>query len=291
MPLRPGFTATLAAAALLTTLSPTRGQTATPPSDVGKPIVIGRSYLLQSRILHGPRRINVYLPPHYGEAGRRFPVLFLLDGGAGEDFHHITGLAAISSAYGSTEEMIVIGIEGVDRRHDLTSPSSDPADRKAVPTAGGAAAYRRFLVDELKPWVAQRYGAQGRTVLIGESLAGLFTVETALREPAAFSDYIAISPSLWWNRGALSREAAADLAKPGFQGRRLWLAIANEGSAYAEWREGMDRLLAALKAAPAPELSWTFTPFPAETHATVYHPAARAAIRDLYALPPPPAAH
>jgi len=279
----------LRAAALAAIAMLLPAQAPPPPAapSAGEPIVIGRSYLVPSAILHGNRRINVYLPPHYGAAGRRFPILFLLDGGAEEDFHHITGLAAISAAYGTTEEMIVVGIEGVDRRHDLTAPSSDPSDLKGAPTSGGAAAYRRFLVEELKPWVAARYGAAGRTALIGESLAGLFVVETALREPGAFDDYIAISPSLWWNRQALSREAEADLAKGRLAGHRLWLAVANEVALYPEMQQGMDRLVAALKAAPPRGLTWSYTPFPGETHATIYHPAAMAALRALYALPPP----
>lgn len=257
---------------------------AAPPPDAGTPIVIGRSHTITSAQL-GERRLNVYLPPHYSDASRRFPVLFLLDGGAEEDFHHITGLAAISAAYGTTEEMIVVGIAGVDRRHDLTSPSSNPEDRKAAPTSGGAAAYRRFLVDEVKPWVAARYRTNGRSALIGESLAGLFVVETALREPAAFDDYIAISPSLWWDKGALAREAEADLRKAPPGKRRLWLAVGNETALYPEMRDGMEGLVAALKAAAPPGLAWTYTPFPAETHATIYHPAAMAAIRALYAAP------
>lgn len=43
----------------------------------GRPIVIGTSYQLPSRVLGGSRRINVRLPDHYGEAGRSFRVLFL----------------------------------------------------------------------------------------------------------------------------------------------------------------------------------------------------------------------
>jgi predicted alpha/beta superfamily hydrolase len=257
-----------------------------PAGEAGEPVVIGRSFRIESRMLHGSRRVNVYLAPHYGDPGRTFPILFLLDGGIGEDFHHITGLVAISSAYGATEEMIVVGIEGVDRRHDLTSPSQDPEDHKLAPTAGGSFAYRRFLLDELKPWVAARYGRQGRTILMGESLAGLFVVETALREPAAFSDYVAISPSLWWDRQSLSREAALELHKPAYEGRRLWLALADEGSYSRAMQEGMDRLLAALRTARPAGFTWTFTPFPGETHATIYHPAARAAIRALFAVPP-----
>jgi uncharacterized protein len=249
-----------------------------PPND-GRPIVIGQSYLLPSAILKDQRRINVYLPQDYGDPARRFPVLYLLDGGEKEDFHHITGIAQVSGAYGATQELIVVGIEGVDRKHDLTSPSADPADVKLVPTSGGAAAYRRFLVEELKPWVAAHYRVSGHTALMGESLAGLFTVETFLTAPASFDDYIAASPSLWWNRQALSREARADLRSGDFSGRRLWFAVGDEG---AGMQEAVDRLRAALAAVNPPGLLWTYDPRPTERHDSIYHPVAMTAIRALY---------
>lgn len=279
----------MALVAALSVLAPGAAHGVTPAdAKDGTPIVIGRSHLVPSRILKDDRRVAVYLPQHYSDPSRRFPVIYLLDGGAEEDFHHITGLASISAAYGLTKEVIVIGIEGRDRRHDLTSPSADPADLKSAPTSGGSSAYRRFLIEELRPWVEARYRTDGRGALMGESLAGLFVVETALGSPAAFDDYIAISPSLWWNGGSLSRTAGDALRSNGFQGRRLWLASADEGTYYPEMKQAMDRLLAALASASAGAPSWTFTPFPTETHATIYHPAAMAAIRALYALPPAP---
>mgnify|MGYP001552438825 FL=1 len=215
-------------------------------TDEGRPIVIGKSYALRSKVLGDVRRLNVYLPPHYSDASRKFPVLVLLDGGEAEDFHHITGLAQVTAFNGAVEELIVVGIEGVDRKHDLTSPSSDPEDLKLDPTSGGAAAYRKFLVEEVKPWIATHYRVSGRYGLIGESLAGLFTVETCLRAPQSFADYIAASPSLWWNKESLSREAAADFAKGDFSGRQLWLSVGNEGTTM---QEAIDRVVAASKSA------------------------------------------
>lgn len=250
--------------------------------DEGRPIVIGRSYTMHSAVLGDTRRINVYLPPHYSDATRRFPVLVLLDGGEAEDFHHITGLAQVAAFNGAVEEMIVVGIEGVDRHHDLTSPSFDPADRKLVPTAGGAEAYRRFLVSELKPWIASRYRVSGRTALIGESLAGLFTLETYLRAPQSFDDYIAISPSLWWDKEGLSREAATDLARGGFAGKHLWLSIGDEGTTM---QEAMDRIVADLKTDHLD--GWTYDPRPNERHDTIYDSAALAALRVLFAVKTP----
>lgn len=247
-------------------------------ADEGRPIVIGRSYEIPSKVLGGTRRLNVYLPAHYGDAARKFPVLVLLDGGEAEDFHHITGIAQVTAFNGAVEELIVVGVEGVDRKHDLTSPSSDPEDVKLAPTSGGAAAYRRFLVEEVKPWIAAHYRVSGRTGLIGESLAGLFAVETCLRAPGSFDDYIAASPSLWWDRQALSREAAADFAKGGFAGHRLWISVGNEGSTM---QEAIDRVVAAAKPVPGFELH--YDPRPAERHDTIYEPTAIAALRALYA--------
>jgi predicted alpha/beta superfamily hydrolase len=261
---------------------------AAPVPDEGKPIVIGQSYELHSTILGGVRRINVYLPPDYAASTKTYPVLVLLDGGAAEDFHHISGIAQVTGAYGAVEETIVVGIEGVDRRHDLTSPSSDPADLKVAPTSGGAAAYRRFLVEEVKQWIAARYRVS-RTALIGESLAGLFTLETYLRAPASFDDYISVSPSLWWDRSALGKEAAADLARGvsggSFTGKRLWLAVGDEGTGYPAQQAGTDGAVAALKASGV--TGWTYHPHPSEHHDTIYDPAATAAIRSLYAIRKP----
>lgn len=255
-----------------------------PRIDAGTPIEIGRSYELRSRILGDVRKLAVYLPPHYGDERRTFPVVYLLDGGASEDFHHITAIAAISAAYGMTQEVIIIGIEGRDRRHDLTSPSSNPLDRKSMPTAGGAEAYRHFLLSEVKPWAEGRFRTSGRSALMGESLAGLFVVETALTAPTSFDDFVAVSPSLWWSNGDLSRGAAAALARHDFRGRRIWLAIADEPTYYPEMKDGLDRLVAALRTTRVNAPAWSLTSMPTETHATIYHPAAMAAFRAIFAI-------
>ena len=254
----------------------------------GRPIVIGQSYLLHSKILGDERRLNVYLPEHYSDPGQSFPVLLLLDGGEQEDFHHITGLAQINAAYGFGQEVIVVGIEGVDRRHDLTSPSTVAEDLKRAPTSGGAAAYRRFLVEEIEPWVAAHYRTNGRTGIIGESLAGLFVLESLLTAPASFDDYIAVSPSLWWNGGSLSREAARDLKAHDFAGKRAYLAFdepAPPADVAARERADQKAVQSALETARPKGLTF-FVERPNETHGSIYHPAAMKAFRVLY---PPPA--
>jgi predicted alpha/beta superfamily hydrolase len=69
------------------------------------------------------------------------------------------------------------------------------------------AAFRNFIRRELMPQVKTRYRTTDETAVIGESLAGLFVVETLLIEPDLFDTYIAFDPSLWWNREHLVRSA------------------------------------------------------------------------------------
>lgn len=235
---------------------------------------------IDSRVVGGPRKVNVALPPGYADSKRRFPVLYLLDGGTvEEDFPKITDIVAAAVAAGRLAPMIVVGIEGVDRKHDLTHPATDPKDRALLPTSGGSTAYRRFLVDELQPWVKARYRTSGQQGLIGESLAGLFVVETFLREPQAFDAYLAASPSLWWDNQSLSREAAALLAAGRFDGRRLYLSIGDEGTTM---QEGVDRVVAALTAKPPKGLTWRYDPQPTQHHATIYDPSARTGLPWLF---------
>jgi predicted alpha/beta superfamily hydrolase len=185
---------------------------------------------------------------------------------------------------GTMRELIVVGIEGTDRKRDFTYPSSDPVDRKEVPTHGGSAAFRQFLASELVPWVEARYRTSGETGIIGESLAGLFIVETLLETPELFDAYIAISPSLWWDRRSLIAAAPSRLRAKSLAGKRVYLSVANEGAAM-----GVDGLADALRAASPRGLDWRFEPLVTETHATVYHPAAMRALRLLFAPPPAPA--
>lgn len=249
------------------------------------PIVIGRSTLLESKVLGQLRRINVHTPADYATSGKTYPVLFLLDGGEREDFPHIAGLAQLGELSWTYREMIVVGIEGIDRRHDLTHPSTVAQEQADFPTLGGSAAYRRFLSEELKPWVAARYRTNGESAIMGESLAGLFVIETLLKQPTLFDAYIAASPSLWWSDQALARGAPADIARwPALGSRKLYLTIGDEGSTM---QEGVDKVMAAIGAAKPAGLTLVYDLMPHEQHSTIYHPAALKAFRTVWPGPRP----
>lgn len=269
--------------ALLALLAGTASALAQSAESQGKPVEIAKSYTLPSEVLGQTRTVNIYLPRSYDQNTQTYPVLFLLDGGIKEDFLHIVGLASTASAYTNIREFIVVGIEGIDRRHDFTAPSRVDKDRELIPTAGGSAKFREFLEKELLPWTKKQVRMSDETVLIGESAAALFVTETFLRQPELFGGYIAISPSLWWDGQSLAKEAASLLQKQPYPAnRRIFMTIGSEGSTMLE---GVEMLAKALETQGAKDLKWTYAPMPNEDHGTIFHPAALVAIRQFFATP------
>ncbi|HEX8380509.1 MAG TPA: alpha/beta hydrolase-fold protein [Allosphingosinicella sp.] len=274
--------------AALCAASPAWAQAAAPPAEA--PIVLGTRHMLPSAILGEPREINVRLPASYADAkaNRSYPVLFVLDGGADQDFPHIAGLAQHGEISGTFGEFITVGIATKNRIWELTFPTKDEryttyyrANGQPVEFAsgGGSEKFRRFIAEEVIPFVEKKYRTGGRRVLMGESLAAFFVVDTLLRKPALFHDYVAISPSLWWNREELGNRAGEMLRANEYSGRRLYLTMANEGGTM---RRGLDKLVVALRSPAAGALKWTWVDRGAsEHHGSIYHIAALDALRTL----------
>lgn len=259
-------------------------QTAAPAPDAGangEAIVLGQGYTLQSEALGEARRINVYVPPGYAGGSAAYPVLYLIDGGVEQDFVHIAGLSHHATISGSFREMIVVGIETVDRRRELAFPAtSDASLRDDYPTHGESAQFRAFIADEVKPWVEQRYRTDGFDAVIGESLAGLFVAETFLRQADLFDGYIAIDPSLWWDNAALALEARGLVASHGDGEHVFYMAVANS---VAQMRFGQGVLAQVMNTAAPDGVSFTYEVMDDEEHSTIYHRAALNGLRIVFA--------
>jgi hypothetical protein len=237
------------------------------------------SFVLESRILEEARPINVYLPSHHD---RQLPVLYMLDGGMDEDFPHVVATVDSLIAVGAMRPVMVVGVPNTERRRDLTGMTRMASDSAVAPRVGGSASFRRFLRDELIPEVERRYATTGERAIIGESFAGLFVVETFLLEPALFTHFIALDPSLWWNSGALvdSGGSRLDLLDP--KARTLYLASSREPST----AEGAAHLAALLRAASPAGLRWRYQPREDLEHATIFRALKAQAL--TFALGEPP---
>jgi predicted alpha/beta superfamily hydrolase len=227
------------------------------------------------------------MPPAYaGAEAARYPVLYMPDGGLQEDFPHVAATVDSAIRAGEMRPLIVVGIENTERRRDVTGPTEVEEDRKIAPRVGGSAAFRRFFQDELMPQVRQRYrvtsgvtsGVTGETAILGESLAGLFIVETFFLQPELFDTYIALSPSLWWNGEELVRKAGERLkARPDLR-KTLYLSSAGDdvGAEAA-------RLAEMLRANAPAGLKWQYKPRPDLRHDNIYRSASPQVLRELFA--------
>lgn len=252
---------------------------ATANACAGEPAPAHISFTIQSAVLNEARHINVYTPPGYGtHTQARYPVLYMPDGGMQEDFPHVASDIDSAIRAGAARPMIVVGIENTRRRRDMTAPTRVASDRRIAPQVGGAAAFRRFIADELMPAVRQRYRSNGETAIVGESLAGLFVMETFFARPQLFDTYIAFSPSLWWNHAALARGAAARLEQwPGLK-RTLYIASAGDDVI----GNGLEILQAALRATAPKGLTWYYEPHPELHHSDIYRRLSPAVFRKLF---------
>src|SRR5262245_9449771 len=110
-----------------------------------------------SPALNEERRLNLLLPPGYDNGTARYPVIYLLDGSAHEDWFHAASLFDFLATYGVMPSTIVVGVSNVDRKRDFTMPPANERDRKSAPTAGGALTFLKFLEADLVPYVTAHY--------------------------------------------------------------------------------------------------------------------------------------
>ncbi|HYO11335.1 MAG TPA: alpha/beta hydrolase-fold protein [Tepidisphaeraceae bacterium] len=159
----------------------------------------------KSNALGNQRTLIVYLPPDYQQnADKRYPVLYLQDGqnlfdeatsyqgiewGADEAAQRLIGA-------GRMEPVILVGVHnaGEFRLAEFTPPlAGTPADKAK------ADAYVRMLVEEVKPFIDQRYRTRSDragTYVGGGSLGGLLALYAAKTKNDVFGGVVALSPWL-----------------------------------------------------------------------------------------------
>jgi predicted alpha/beta superfamily hydrolase len=181
------------------------------------------------------REVQVWLPPGYSaSADRRYPVLYLHDGQAmfdaqaGGSEWHVDETAERLVRSGATQPMLIVAVSTADpqlhsRGFDYTPV---PGQYRGQRLGGGTPAYARFLIEELKPFVDQRYRTlpdAAHTWTGGSSLGGLTALWLLLRHSTVFGAGLVVSPSVWWaDRAVLGDVRAFDSAR---RRPRVWLDI------------------------------------------------------------------
>lgn len=259
------------------------------PVDGSKPFVLGVIEEIASTELSEKRILNIYLPAGYSKTDTiRYPVTYLLDGSADEDFIHVAGLFQFNNFewINRVPKSIVVGIATVDRRRDFTFPTTIVSDKKRYPTSGYSYKFINFLEKELQPFIEKKYRANNMKTIIGQSLGGLLATEILLKKPMLFSKYIIISPSLWWDNGSLLKIAPEILQDAFSQKTDIYIGVGKEGLTPGDPPHVMEvdaNILAEnCKKTKSKKVSVYLDYLPQEGHATIAHQAIFNALRILY---------
>lgn len=234
-----------------------------------KTIDVGQVHTLQSSTLHEGRIVNVYVPDAYKNDTGKCPVIYLLDGSAHEDFIHIVGLVQFLTMIEAMPPTIVVGIANVDRKRDFTFPTTVAKDKQDFPTTGQSAAFIQFLQAELVPYIKSQYRTNNTTTVIGQSLGGLLATEILLKNEHLFSNYVIVSPSLWWNN-----ESLMTLAKEHAMQFPHKVYIAVGGKEHKVMRKDAKELKAILEKEMNKGTALKFEKMASESHLTILHNAA-----------------
>lgn len=261
-------------------------------ADSSKPFVLGVIEELQSAVLKEKRTLNIYLPDGYNAKDTTtYPVVYLLDGSADEDFIHIVGLYQFNnfSWINRVPKSIVVGIANVDRRRDFTFRTSIEADQKRYATSGKSANFIDFIEKELQPFINKKFKTNAHKTIIGQSLGGLLATEILLTHPLLFDQYIIISPSIWWDNGSLLKNEATILQENFQQKTSVYIGVGKEGLTPGDTPRVMEvdaNLLAEkIKNTKSKNIITYFDYLPEEDHATITHQAIFNALRLLFPVP------
>ncbi len=193
-----------------------------------------------------PRTVRVWLPPGYdADTTRRYPVLYFHDGN--NVFDAATSFIGIEWGVdeaatrlvesGRVPPFIVVAVDNTPDRMSEYTPAADRAHG-----GGGAAAYARFLIEELKPFIDLTYRTRpgpGATGVVGSSLGALVSLWLGLEHPEVFTRIGVVSPAAWWGGGDLARRVAAGAGA----GLKIWLDVGTrEGRGAADAAREVDEV-------------------------------------------------
>ncbi len=188
-------------------------------------------------------RLFVSVPTRRPTPAQGHAVVYLIDGNL--HFGIAVDTARIQACWPDVVDPVVVGIgyptdsvtEALQRRMiDLTTPIAPERLQQGFMASmppppdgyGGMDDYLRVVEDEVKPRVEALVNIdRGDQVLMGHSLGGLTTLHALFRRTTSFQQFVAISPSIWWNDAAvLQHEAAfADRVRAGQVNARALITV------------------------------------------------------------------
>lgn len=177
---------------------------------------------LHSKFTNADYKIYINLPASYFDNKREksYPTLYLLD--ADYSFALAKQIGEHLMDRNRIKEFIIVGIayDGplkykLNRTRDYTP--SKVLDGGYGPEyqqySGGADQFHQFIKNELIPYINARFSTNNDRTIVGHSYGGLFASYGLIKYPETFNNAIIVSPSLWYDKELVIKQA---LARPNF---------------------------------------------------------------------------
>lgn len=232
---------------------------------------------IDSKILGEKRTVLVRVPESYENKANRFPVVYMLDAHTPQN-QMMAGIIDQQSWGGKMPEMIIVGIQNIDRVRDMTPTKT------ARPHSGGADKFLEFIEKEVFPLVERNYRTEPFRIFAGHSLGGLVAVYAFVSRPHMFNAYIAASPVLNWDSDIVIRRAEEVLKEKKDWKKTMFLGLGNE----PEYLAGFNSFKQLLKKSDAKGFDYEFQNFSDDNHGSVVLPAYYAGLRKIFADWPSP---
>lgn len=210
------------------------------------------------------RPVLIYTPQEYDECtGVDYDVIYVFDAQSRASFDEVQALLHFGVQQPRADrQYIVVGVASptlwdIDycRNNDfLPVPKNWKME---TPYYGSVDKFKKFLKEELIPYIDSNYRTSGHTLGIGHSLGASFVID-AMTNDDMFDDIIAISPNMAWDEdyyADMVKNFDFDNSRPRF----IYMSMANEATETDEygfpkqWRASWDNIKEYLSDKKIPE--------------------------------------
>jgi len=219
---------------------------------IGNPIEynFGHKYQIQSKILGEERQLLIYVPDEYRQSTDKFPVIYILDG----NIHYKHAVVSVETLQkkGQIPASIIVAItdnKGTHRRDFVNERDN----------------FSRFIKQEVQSFVAKKFRVNAYKTLFGHSRAGAFVLETFIKAPDSFDNYIAANPII---RKELITKFEELLEKNKSGNQSLYFSMGGVHDVGPNALVLMNKLSEQLKSKAPKSLQWKYQYFPQHVHHT-----------------------
>ena len=237
---------------------------------------------VETKTFHNPdfpfdREIFICTPQDYDEnTESEVDVVYVFDSQWLSHFGLTYGiLGECQNPYEDTIPFIVVGITSPDSKEYCRTNDFLPVPANVKYESnyyGNYENFKKFLREDVMPYINSNYRTSGHTLAIGHSLGASFILN-ALSSEEMFDDYIALSPNFMED----NNKFADDFLNYDFANSRprfLFLTMANESEETGmgpNWRPAWDLVKNKMESAKLPETIKLFVKeYPEHTHMSCY---------------------